>query len=298
MSDNADEPLEVIVRRHARQLVKSSTPMLDARLLAQSVLGLSDADFILASPNDVKLQDRQTIEKLVARRVVGEPMAYLLGEKEFRSLVFKMHPGVLVPRPDSETLIDAVEALRSADLPLRILDLGVGSGCLLLTLLMSFPRATGIGVDQNEAAVRLARENAQRLGLDDRATFLKGDWAEALNGSFDLIISNPPYIRTGDRNELPPDVADFEDERALFAGADGLSAYGDLLASAASKLAPDGLLVLELGIGQEHSVRALVSTYLPDATLSAKADLADIPRALVADRQPQQSVNTNLKKRL
>ena len=283
MSAATPQTLEKFLREQAQALVNSDTPLLDARMIAQFVLGVDDAGLILAAQEVVSAQDKKLIKAHVERRAKGEPVAYITGEKEFRSLSFKMHPGVLVPRPDSETLIEAVEAVRSKETPLRILDLGVGTGCLLLALLKSFPNATGVGVDRNIDAVELAKENAVSLGVDDRAEFLCGDWCNAVAGTFDVIISNPPYIRTGDVKTLAPDILDYEDKGALFAGPDGLDAYKKVLDAAANHLSQGGLAVLELGAGQEQQVRELAAERLQEARIYTKPDLAGVPRALIAD---------------
>jgi len=285
MTGETPETLEMFLRACTRTLKNSETPSLDARMIAQFVLGLDAAGLILAAQNPLNAQDKERISELIERRSRGEPAAYLVGHKEFRSLSFKTFPGVLVPRPDSETLIDAVEDARPQNAPLQILDLGVGTGCLLLALLKHFPNAFGLGVDRNINAARLAKENAQRLGFEHRATFFCGDWFTAMTKRFDVIISNPPYIRTSDRDTLACDIVNYEDEGALFAGPEGLDAYADVLDAAAHHLAQDGLIVLELGAGQEQPVRELAASHLPEATIYMRSDLVGIPRALIADRQ-------------
>lgn len=187
-------------------------------------------------------------------------MAYILGEREFWGLSFKVSPAVLVPRPDSETLIEAALALMpDRSRPWRILDLGLGSGCLLLTLLHEFPAARGVGLELSEQALAVAETNASALGVADRARLLPGDWRQpgwpaALGGPFDLLVSNPPYIEAGAIDGLMPEVGRFEPRAALDGGADGLSAYRAIAASAASLVAPGGRLLIEAGAGQAADV--------------------------------------------
>ena len=201
-----------------------------------------------------------TLRALTARRVKREPMAYILGEREFWGLTFRVTPDVLVPRPDSETVIEAALAL----LPDRtrawsILDLGIGSGCLLLSLLNEFPNARGVGMDASHAALAVAEGNARALALAARARFEIGDWhrpewQERLGGPFDLVVSNPPYIEAAAIDELMPEVARFEPRQALDGGPDGLAAYR-LIATAARRLvAPSGYLLVEAGERQATDI--------------------------------------------
>lgn len=187
-------------------------------------------------------------------------MAYILGEREFWGLPFKVSPAVLVPRPDSETVIEAALALLAdRDRPWRILDLGLGSGCLLLTLLREFPAARGVGLEVSEAALAVARSNAVALGVDGRAELLPGDWCEPgwrdrIGGPFDLLVSNPPYIEAGAIAGLMPDVSRFEPRLALDGGPDGLAAYRAIAAVAPRLVAPGGRLLLEVGEGQAPEI--------------------------------------------
>lgn len=282
--------LEHSLRAAAARLANSQTPLLDARVLAKYALGLDDAGLILDANRPLTEEERAKLDALVARRARGEPVAYITGEKEFYGLTFRMAPGVLAPRPDSETLIEAAIAARGRGAALRILDLGTGAGCLLCALLAVFPKATGVGVDINDAAVKLAAENAKALHLAGRAAFRIGNWAAGLGGPFDLIVSNPPYIAEGDRELLAADIRDFEDPRALFAGKDGLDAYRQILAAVPALLAQGGLTILELGFGQHQAVAGLAAEALPAARINAQADLAGVPRALVIDLSQQKSV--------
>lgn len=208
----------------------------------------------------------ETLRALTARRVRREPMAYVVGEREFWGLPFKVSPAVLVPRPDSETLIEAALALMPGRTePWRIVDLGVGSGCLLLTLLREFPNARGVGMDASAAALTVAKTNAEALGVGARASLIGGDWrqpgwAERLGGPFDLLVVNPPYIETSAIDGLMPDVARFEPRLALDGGGDGFSAYRVIAEGAAGLVVPGGRVLIEAGEGQASEISALLST--------------------------------------
>ena len=285
--DTTNEALTVeqTVRQVAGLFTRSTTAMIDARLLAMQALGLDEAGLIIAGPRQLSTNERTSLNALVARRAAGEPIAYILGRKEFFGQSFELRPGVLTPRPDSETLIQAAIEARAFDTPLRILDLGIGSGCLLISLLMQFPSAIGVGVDRNPTAIETARVNALRLGVADRLSLFRGDWFSSLVAEFDLIIANPPYISKDDRNSLARDVRDYEDPLALFAGADGLDAYRDILPAAPPHLAASGLMILELGAGQAPSVMEMAKNAFPAARCWIKKDLAGVSRALIIDRR-------------
>ncbi len=217
---------------------------------------------------------------LVARRAAHEPMALILGHQGFWTLDLAVSPATLIPRPDSETLIEAVLAARPNRASVRtVLDLGTGTGCLLLATLAEYPGAFGIGVDRVPAAAALAAANAARNGLAARAAFLCADWMAAMRGRFDVILSNPPYIETAAIPGLMPEVASHEPGSALDGGTDGLDAYRALIPLLAVALAPEGLAVLELGAGQLEAVSALArqAGFSP----ASRDDLAGIARALV-----------------
>ena len=224
-----------------------------------------------------------SFRELVTRRVAREPMAYVLGRAEFWSLEFVVGPGVLVPRPDSETLIEAaVAAFPDTGRQLRVLDIGVGSGCLLLTLLHLFPAAYGVGTDLSEAALACTRLNAERLGVADRLRLERTSWAEGVAGPFDLVVSNPPYIRTAEIAGLQPEVARFEPWAALDGGPDGLAAYRAILAELPRLLADDGRALLEIGHDQQPAVEALAAA--AGFAVTTHLDLAAVPRCLELDR--------------
>jgi release factor glutamine methyltransferase len=227
------------------------------------------------------------VRSLTARRVRREPMAYILGGREFWGLPFKITPAVLVPRPDSETVIEAVLALMpDRDRAWRILDLGVGSGCLLLTLLREYPKARGIGLDASPEALSVAQENARTLGVGERAMLLLGDWRRSgwsggLDGPFDLVVSNPPYIESGAVEGLMPEVASFEPRLALDGGPDGLDAYRAIATAASHLVTPKGHLVVEAGEGQAPEISSIFSAagLVP---LGPWKDLGGIERVVAA----------------
>jgi release factor glutamine methyltransferase len=216
-------------------------------------------------------------EALVARREAGEPVAYITGRRAFWTIELDVGRGVLIPRPETETLIEAALEHFGSTGPKRILDLGTGPGTLLLSALAEWPSATGLGVDRSEEALAIASRNAERLGLADRAAFTPGDWADGLSERFDLILCNPPYVEKG--ASLPRDVADWEPHEALFAGPDGLEHYARLAPEIPRLLAPGGIACFEMGAGQSEAVSALFAAR--GLAVSARADLAGIPRCLV-----------------
>ncbi len=224
--------------------------------------------------------EQVAFDSLLARRLAREPLAYIVGHKEFWSLDFAVGPGALVPRPETETLIEqALSAFPDRTAPLRILDLGTGSGCLLVTALTLFPGARGVGVEISEQALAWARENAVRHGVAGRATLVLGGW-EAAEGSFDLVFSNPPYVAAAEMAGLAPELA-YEPGSALAAGPEGLDAYRALGPVIAAVLAPEGRGFLEVGAGQaEAAGGALAAGGLE--ILKAAPDLSGIPRCLVA----------------
>jgi release factor glutamine methyltransferase len=234
-----------------RRLAKTSdTPRLDAELLMAHALGIGRDRLLLDPPRqDVPA----AFAALVGRRLAHEPIAYIVGHREFWTIDLAAAPGVLIPRPDSETLIEAAVAHFGARAPTRILDLGVGSGALLLAALAQWPEATGLGVDLSEKALAIARANAERLGMGSRARIERGSWDAASTGDFDLVLCNPPYIANSE--VLPPDVARFEPASALFAGDDGLDEYRKIAPALA--LPTGGAACIEIGVSQAHQVRAL-----------------------------------------
>ncbi len=261
------------------------TPVLDARLLVQHALGADWNQLFIGPDRDLTDDERSELGKLLDRRAAREPVSRILGNREFWSLNLLVGPDTLDPRPDTETIIDsALKLVPSRDLNVRLLDLGTGTGAILLALLTELPNATGLGVDRAPGAVATATENAQRLGLDGRARFRNGDWGKGLEEHFDLIVSNPPYIRRGDIAGLSPEVRDFDPVLALDGGPDGLDAYRELAPDLERLLDPGGCAVLEVGQGQAPAVMRLLEAAGLRSAGSAR-DLAGIERCVIAQRQ-------------
>ncbi|NNG02730.1 MAG: peptide chain release factor N(5)-glutamine methyltransferase [Inquilinus sp.] len=255
-------------------------PAADSRLLVMRALDLDRAGLLMDRDRRLTGAERERLDRLLARREGREPIARILGEREFWSLPFRVTPATLDPRPDSETVVEmALARAGEADRPLRVLDLGTGSGCLLLAVLSERPAAWGLGVDIDPAAAAVARENAGRLGLSGRAAFVAGDWSAALAGQFDLVLANPPYIAEGEIAGLAPEVALHEPRRALAGGADGLDAYRTLAGLIPGLLAADGWAVLEVSQGQAATVATLLGRAgLSD--LAVGADLSGVDRCV------------------
>lgn len=254
---------------------------LDARLLAAHALGW-DAARVMARPEHTPTPGQcAALAGLVARREGREPMTLILGRCEFWSLDFTVTPDVLAPRPDSETLIEAALAAAAGDFQPTIVDFGTGSGCLLLALLREWPGARGLGVDVSDAALAVAADNARRLGLDGRARFQVSEWDGRVEGRFDLVVSNPPYIAERDFAAMAPEVARFEPRLALSGGADGLDCYRALGPAIVRTLAPNGRAFVEIGADQAETAGGV----LRDAGLAVVAvhrDLAGRPRVIEA----------------
>ncbi|WP_428678410.1 peptide chain release factor N(5)-glutamine methyltransferase [Sphingopyxis sp.] len=256
----------------------SDTPRLDAELLMAHALEVERPALLL---DPARFEIPADFSGLLERRLKHEPVAYIVGYRDFWTIRLKVGPGALIPRPDSETLIEAALSwIDAKDAPLRLLDLGTGPGTLLLALLSELPEAVGLGVDASQAALALAGENARALGLADRAVFCEGDWAAQVAGDFDLILCNPPYI--ADCEQLMPDVADFEPAGALFAGADGLADYRRIIPDLRRLLAPGGVAVLEIGHRQRISVTGLAEA--AGFAVTCKQDLGGRDRALLLTR--------------
>lgn len=259
---------------------------LDARLLLGEVLGLDLTGLILAANRVINDNEAARLQSFARRRLTGEPVARILGVREFWGLSLHLSADTLVPRPDTETVIEAaldiLRAERRHDDPLQIVDLGTGSGAILLALLSELPHAFGIGTDINPAALRTARANARQLGFAPRAHFVACDYASALNGGFDLIVSNPPYIRSADIAALAVEVRDHDPRRALDGGPDGLDAYRVIAPAAARLLAPGGILIVEFGHDQSDAIADLVTAAGLTLCGSPRRDLSGIRRALTA----------------
>jgi len=260
------------------------TPDLDARLLVSHVLGLDHAALAAAADRLLSPDERREVAALASRRLAREPVSRIVGTKEFWSLPFRVTPAVLVPRPETETLVETAlhlfgDAGRSGR-PLRIADLGTGSGALLLALLHEWNGAFGVGTDRSVAALAVAAANAAHLGLASRARFVACDFGSALDGCFDLVVCNPPYVARADIAGLEPEVRDHDPVLALDGGPDGLAAYRAIAADARRLLAPDGDLLLELGAGLADSAAAAFAWHGLTVASVPRNDLAGIPRAL------------------
>ena len=271
------------VLKEAVLLMKAAgldTPVLDARLIVQHALGISWDTLYLKDDQPLSDGERARLESELARRAAHEPVSRIVGRRHFWTLDLAVSPDTLDPRADTETLIEAVvTAIPDRAQALKILDLGTGTGAILLALLAEYPAATGLGVDLSDGALATARINAASHGLADRAAFQHGNWAEGLSGAFDLIVSNPPYIVEADLAGLPPEVREHDPMLALDGGADGLDAYRALIPAIPTLLAPDGMAVLEIGAGQGDDV-CRVARDNGLAEVARRADLGGIERAL------------------
>jgi release factor glutamine methyltransferase len=259
-------------------------PRRRARRLIAAALGWSETE-VFARPEQVLRVEQHSRVAAIARRVVArEPLSRVLGRREFWGLDFTLSPDTLDPRPDSETVVEAVLArLTDRAKPYRFLDLGTGSGCLLLALLSEYPATSGVGTDIAFGAARTARHNAERFGMRGRAHFVVGDWGGALDGAFDAVVANPPYIATAELARLPSEVRDHDPPRALDGGADGLAAYRAISLELPRLIVPGGLFAAEIGIGQAETVAAIVAAG-GLAVERVTADVAGIPRVVVARR--------------
>lgn len=260
------------------------SPDLDARLLVGHALGLAHAELVAAASRLLSTEEKAAIETLLTRRLAREPVARILGRKEFWSLPLNLSAATLVPRPETETLVEAALDAIAHAAPreqLRILDLGTGTGAILLALLSELPQATGVGCDIDPLALDTARANARDLGLAQRCEFTLSDFGTGLTGAFNLVVSNPPYIASADLPALPPEVRDHDPRLALDGGADGLACYRTIASRIGNLLTPGGLLALEIGAGQANAVAAIFEATGLTPAAPPRADLAGIHRALV-----------------
>ena len=264
---------------------------LDARILLGSVLGLDLTGLIAAAARILTDVEAERLEDVARRRIAGEPVARIIGVKEFWGLPLRLSPATLVPRPDTETVVEAaleiLHAESRCDAPLRIADLGTGSGAILLALLSELPNTFGVGTDISVPALRTARDNARQLGFLVRAAFVACDYAAALSGPFDLMVSNPPYIRSAQIAALDAEVRDHDPHRALDGGIDGLDGYRLIAPEAARLLAPGGALVMEVGYGQSGDVQGLMTAAGLTPAGPPKPDLAGIRRAVTGRFLPR-----------
>jgi release factor glutamine methyltransferase len=261
---------------------------LDARILISAVLGLDLTGLITQAGRPLTAAEASRLAQHAERRIAGEPVARILGTREFWGLPFRLSEATLVPRPDTETVVElALEVFRERPTPHpRIADLGTGSGAILLALLHEIPDAFGVGTDLSQNALRTARDNAAALGLADRAAFVACSYAAALRGPFDLIVSNPPYIPSAEIPKLSIEVREHDPHLALDGGNDGYDAYRALIPQAAERLSPAGAVIVEAGQGQAQNIETLMRGAALSIDRPPKTDLAGIPRAVSARKMP------------
>ncbi|WP_407120393.1 peptide chain release factor N(5)-glutamine methyltransferase [Bradyrhizobium sp. STM 3561] len=262
---------------------------LDARTLISAALGLDLTGLATQAARPLTAAEASRLAQHAQRRIAGEPVARILGTREFWGLPFRLSEATLVPRPDTETVVElALEIFRErqASHPPRIADIGTGSGAILLALLHEIPDAFGVGTDLSLNALKTASNNAAALGLADRAAFVACSYAAALRGPFDLMVSNPPYIPSGEIPKLSIEVREHDPHLALDGGNDGYDAYRALIPQAAERLAPGGALIVEAGQGQAQNIETLMRGAALSLDRPPKADLAGIPRAVSARKMP------------
>lgn len=263
-----------------------ATPALDARLLIMEAAGLSFEALLREPDRCMSEKERARLARMLDRRRACEPLAYIVGRRAFWTFELTVGPEVLVPRPESETVVEAVlEAVECREEAYRILDLGTGSGCLVLALLSELPQASGLGVDASARALALARDNAAQLGLSGRCAFLRSNWLSGVKGQFDIVVCNPPYIAEREITALAPEIGRYEPRLALGGGADGLDAYRQLLGGLNENVASSGLVALELGDGQASAVEDLLAA-TGFCVLGRKLDLGGKLRVVLARPAP------------
>ncbi len=296
------ETIGSLRRRIAAQLTKAfaargydGTPALDARLITAHAVGLDPQALPLHDDAAVDGGLAARLRDLAERRAHGEPVARILGHKEFHGLDFVLSADTLVPRPETETLVDAALALLKPEAPARIVDAGTGSGAILLSVLAERPNAIGIGIDVAPGAVATARQNARLLGLDGRAVFVVGDWLKAV-GRADVILANPPYIESETIGRLDADVREHDPLRALDGGKDGLTAIRAIVADSGRVLAANGVLLMEIGAGQGLAVTAIAKAH--GMAVRFARDLAGIDRVAILGRQMNAIAGNDRKMRL
>ena len=279
------------LERAIARLGASPAPRADAEELVSRLLGLGRGEIHLHRGRPLAAAEVARLEAWVARRVAGEPVQYITGRAAFRGLDLAVNPAVLVPRPETEGLVEAVLGVLRAEAGRwprpRVLDLGTGSGAIALAIASEWPAATVAASDASEAALATARANASALGLEERVRFALGDWFEAVGGDerFEVVVSNPPYVATGEWDQLPPDVRGFEPHQALFSGATGLEALREIVDEAPRHLVAGGLLALELAEMRAEEVAAWLEGAHDWGGVTLLDDLAGRPRVLLARRE-------------
>jgi len=268
----------------------SATPRLDAELLCAYALGLRRIDVYLQFDRQLRDDELNATRELVRRRARGEPVAYITGVREFYGRPFAVDPAVLIPRPDTETLVDValrhLRARRDDARGARVADLGTGSGCIAVSLAAEIPALRVVATDVSAAALAVARRNAERHGVVERITFAQGSWGDALEGTFDMVVSNPPYVTVEEVADAAPDVRDFEPHVALLGGADGLDAYRALLGSLPGRLRDGTRLLFEVDPRCAEMVSALITGAFAGAETVVVQDLAGHDRVVDATLSP------------
>ncbi len=284
----AREALRWAVLRLQQERIESAS--LDARILLEHVLGVSRERLLFLLDSELSMEQYEQLRDLVEKRAQRRPIAQIIGKREFWGMNFAVNEYTLDPRPDSETLIECVlERIKNRALQLRILDLGTGSGCLLLSLLSELPAASGVGVDFCEKALHVAGRNANELGLAHRVEFMRGNWCEAVKGKFDIIISNPPYIPTSVIPTLAPEVSRFEPKLALDGGNDGFDCYRNILDSINGVMADDAFVAFELGAGQQRGMEVLAGNKGFEVA-GIRHDLGGVARCVILQRKLNNSI--------
>ena len=287
--DNIGRPTVEALRRSLVSRLSSAwgdpgaggTDALDVRILLAHALEIDPSALTLHNDDLVPATVETTVSAMIARRMKGEPVARIVGEKEFWSLPFRLSRGTLVPRPDTETMVsvalERIDAAGRRSDPLRLLDLGTGSGCILLATLSELPAATGLGVDCDEDAVATAQENAERLGLAGRAQMILGNWADGIDGAFDVILANPPYVEEEALPELPIEVIGYDPRTALSGGPSGLDGYREIIPALPRLMAPSGFALLEFGPRQAAPIAEMAAS--AGMMMEIRHDLAGRERA-------------------
>ena len=264
--------------------ISASLATLDAEFLAREVLGWDRARFLADRHEKATSRFLLQFEPLVARRVRREPVSYILGAREFWGLAFEVGPDVLIPRPETELIVEETLALCGKDASPHIVDVGTGSGCIAVALALEIPRARITATDLSAVALRVARRNAERHQVSDRITFVETNFLDGVEAGADIIVSNPPYVPSVSGLGLTPEVRDYEPPLAVFAGDDGLDAMRSVAMAAARTLAPGGFLVMEFGCGQDDCVVSLIDGIADLTLVKVRHDLQDIPRTVVCRR--------------
>lgn len=275
--------LQTLAQRSAKKLseIAGELAIKEAKILISHQLNISKTEMIMNPDLSISIEKQQEIENLIYRRQRGEPVAKIIGIKEFWSLPFKVTANTLDPRPDTEVLVESIlEHCNDTSRPYTILDLGTGTGCLILSLLSELKEAKGVAVDCSTEALEVANENAKSLQLSDQVVFLLSDWGEKIQGKFDIIVSNPPYISESEFEELDISVLEYDPKQALVSGSSGVEVYEIISKTIQKHLADDGIFAIEIGINQEHSVLNILKEN-KFIILAIRKDLSGIPRCII-----------------